>query len=109
MKKYECNFCNYFSTRKYDYLRHLKTKKHRKNEIDYGLNNENNEENEKVTTNDHKVTTNDHKVTTNFLCLFCKKNFSSNPHLKRHQKLYCKNREIINFESNSLYSKSFGY
>jgi len=107
MKKYNCEVCKFFSTRKFDYFRHLKTKKHRKNEIDYGLDNEKNTEKEKVTTNDHKVTTNDHKMTTNdhkmttnYFCEQCNKKFSSNPHLKRHQKMYCKSKQIINFEQN---------
>ena len=30
-KTYECKYCNYFTTKKTDYFRHLKRKKHLKN------------------------------------------------------------------------------
>ena len=30
-KSYECKYCNYFTTNKTDYFRHLKRKKHLKN------------------------------------------------------------------------------
>ena len=31
MVKYECEICNYITFRKYDYTKHLKTKKHLSN------------------------------------------------------------------------------
>ena len=99
---FRCEICNFSTTLKTNYTRHLNTKKHIKNSGKMKTIKDSTQElfqnDHKMTTNDHKMTTNDHKMTTNnskkssnnFFCTFCSKSFSTKPHLRRHQLHYCK-------------------
>ena len=88
---YNCIICNFTTKIKTQYKTHLNTKKHKKKEEEKGLNIR------KMSTNEHKVSTNEHKMSTNSLkesrynCIYCNKDFKTNPNLKRHMKKYCKN------------------
>jgi hypothetical protein len=102
MPLYNCESCNYKSTLKGNYVRHNKSKKHRRN---IGEINELGEETAPMTTNDHKMTTNDHKMTTNdhnmstknhsYPCDFCELDFSTKPHKRRHELHFCKENVTI--------------
>ena len=96
MPLYSCKCCNFVTKKKYDFYRHLKTKKHRDRENmlkDDGLNIEQILDDYETLTNDHKMTTNDHQMTTNdhnnVKCKYCNKFFSTKPHVRRHQNYYC--------------------
>ena len=94
---FRCEICNFSTTLKTNYTRHLNTKKHIKNSEKMKTIKDSTQElfqnDHKMTTNDHKMTTNDHKMTTNnskkssnnFFCTFCSKSFTTKPHLRRHQ------------------------
>ena len=62
MVSFDCKKCNYSTKYKYDFNKHLKTKKHRVNEISIPKN-----ENIMIRTskNIHKTSTNIHKTSTN--------------------------------------------
>ena len=88
MVVFKCEFCNYTSKYKYNYNKHINTKKHRLRSTDknicsyvYGL----------VNTNEHKMNTNEHKMNTdNYVCQYCSNIFRSKASCRRHEKKYCK-------------------
>ena len=102
MPLYTCESCKYKSSLKGNYVRHNKSKKHRRN---IGEINEMGEETAPMTTNDHKMTTNDHTMTTNdhtmttenhsYSCDFCELDFSTKPHKRRHELHFCKENVTI--------------
>ena len=85
---YICNLCNFSTKIKTQYKTHQETKKHKKNEENYGLNIG------KKSTNEHKKSKSDHKKSTNddknYRCEYCSKVFKTKANMKRHQKSYCK-------------------
>jgi hypothetical protein len=97
MTPYVCCYCNYKSSNKSNYNKHLKTQKHFKNIKLCSVDCYNTLSSFKKTTNDHKKTTkttNDHKKTTNdFSCEYCNKYFSTKAHKRRHEIHYCKKKE----------------
>jgi len=86
MVLYECEWCNYASKIKCNWIRHLNSKKHfNNNEISLSS--------MVMTTNEHKMSTNEHKMSTNehtFKCDFCDLYFSTHPNKRRHELHYCK-------------------
>ena len=107
MPLYKCDYCNISTKILTHFNRHLKTKKHEKNSKKL---HEETENSIFLTTNDHKMvkkvyflTTNDHKMVktppVTPKCENCNKVFSTNGHLTRHNKLYCKkneNKDLLN-------------
>ena len=66
MPLYLCSLCNFKTFKKYDYKRHLKTRKHFNNEIveeSLGGNILDEKAKNKMTQNDPKMTQNDPKMT----------------------------------------------
>ncbi len=116
MPIYECDYCNYKTTIKTQYNRHLNTQKHinklkeidgkfikllekNTNEHKMSTNEHKMNTNEhKMSTNEHKMNTNEHKMSTNELsCRYCNKFFNTSPSRRRHELHYCKkNSEIEN-------------
>jgi len=112
MVLYICECCNFSSKLKGDYNRHLKTKKHLRqntnslipmvmstNEHKMSTNEHKMSTNEhKMSTNEHKMSTNEHKMSTNNLeysCDFCHLKFKSKPNKRRHELHYCKENNSI--------------
>tara|TARA_B100000768_G_C11256189_1_gene366505 strand:- start:657 stop:1589 length:933 start_codon:yes stop_codon:yes gene_type:complete len=113
MEQLKCIFCNYISKTKYNYIRHLKTKKHLKNvekskEILCGISiapkieHKMNTNEHKTSKIEHKMNTKEHKMNTNAhfapFCEYCGKIFKSLPSLNRHIKQYCKVKKEIDEE-----------
>ncbi len=118
MVLYKCNCCNYTTTRKYDFRRHLKTIKHINNYKNYvGKNDEENKKGLKRTQKDSKRTLDaskkDSKRTQkgliaenaekNFNCEFCNTAFKTRPIMLRHLRKYCKKKQ--NQFSNEIIEK----
>ena len=92
MVLYNCSFCQYSTSNKNNYTKHLNTKKHllivsqKKQQNDE--NEEKNEENEeKVASNNTNYILNEISCPQNDpqnICQFCSKKFSRNDNLKRH-------------------------
>tara|TARA_E500000178_G_C16989085_1_gene739874 strand:+ start:293 stop:1162 length:870 start_codon:yes stop_codon:yes gene_type:complete len=103
MTPYFCSHCNYKTSNKSNFNKHLNTQKHFKNlktcsKVSYDP--LSSFEMTKKTTNDHKMTkktTNDHKMTINhsklLSCIYCNKTFSTKAHKRRHEIHYCKKKE----------------
>ena len=122
MLMYECDYCNYKTSIKTQYNRHLNTKKHinKLKEIDGKLmkmmelstnehkmstNEHKMSTNEhKMSTNEHKMSTNEHKMSTNELfCRYCNKLLTTIPIKRRHELYYCKkNLERKEIENNKV-------
>lgn len=77
--EFNCNQCNYASHDKFNYDRHLKSKKHKEKEI----------ENTKISQIYHKDISNDSPL---FKCLFCQMTFTKSCNLARH-KNGCKTKQ----------------
>jgi len=106
MVLYKCIHCNFSTTLKANYNRHVNTKKHRVNagidENHFSSDGANDQNDHKKTTNDHKMTKNDqndHKMTKNkpknFECDYCNKLFSTNAHKRRHEHHFCKDNVTL--------------
>ena len=100
MTFYSCILCNFQTESKFNYKRHLKTKKHKNNENSRKENGIDNIIENAMNTNDHKMTTNEHKMNTNehtfFECQYCNMIFNTKASMRRHQNYYCKEIEEIN-------------
>ena len=100
MPFYSCDKCNFFTESKYNYKRHLNTKKHKNNEKNSKETLPKNVLKYTMSTNEHKMSTNEHKMSTNehtfFECQYCNMNFSSKAIMRRHQNYYCKEIEDSN-------------
>ena len=105
METLKCEICNYSAKTKYNYLRHLKTKKHifsTNSLLDNSLlkkcskqhEHKMNKNEQKCQKNEHKMNKNEHKMNKNEqnapFCEYCFKTYKSKPSLMRHLKLYCK-------------------
>ena len=105
MESLKCHFCNYTAKTKYNYIRHLKSKKHLLNtgelNLETLLENEMYENEHKMNKNEqkrkkseHKMNTNEHKMNKNeqntHFCEYCFKTYKSKPSLARHKKNYCR-------------------
>ena len=68
METLKCNFCNYTTKTKYNYLRHLKSKKHLINSgeihLESFLETEMFENEHKMNINEHKSKKSEHKMVT---------------------------------------------
>ena len=112
MPLYSCTLCDFHTFKKYDFSRHLKTKKHLKRiendktEGAGGLKKTKSSPKEKkrpkMTQNDPKMTQNDPKKTQNdpkkFECKYCFRKFSTKAHKRRHELHRCKNDKNIDYE-----------
>ena len=105
MESIKCNYCNYIPKTKYNYIRHLKSKKHLLNTGDIDLEafleseifenehkmNKNEQNGQK---NEHKMNKNEHKMNKNeqntHFCEYCFKTYKSRPSMVRHIKNFCK-------------------
>ena len=101
---FTCEICNYHSPLKFNYERHLNSKKHKKKvellnrnkvTISKPLEHEHkmNTNEHKMNTNEHKMNTNEHKQKSNFVCSYCGMTFNTKPSMRRHQLHYCKQNE----------------
>ena len=84
MENLKCNYCNYIPKTKYNYIRHLKSKKHLLNSGELDL--EAFLESE-MFENEHKMNKNEQN--THF-CEYCFKTYKSRPSMVRHIKNFCK-------------------
>ena len=106
MENLKCHCCNYIPKTKYNYFRHLKSKKHLINsgEIDLEsyLESEMFENEHKMNTNEHKMNTNEHNA---HFCEYCFKTFKSKPSLVRHVKKFCKAKRNTTLKRNKTKKK----
>jgi hypothetical protein len=105
MVEYECKICDYKTSILTHYNKHLKTKKHNKNQEKYGVKPVDQVKIEQKTDKkrtfgekngqktDSKRTFSSKKVIN--VCKYCEKEFSSRQTLLRHEKKYCKNKEDL--------------
>lgn len=85
---YCCKYCNYSTNIKCNYLKHLKTKKHDRNEKKYLAVYQ---KNVKIVSKSEK----EYKIyLPKFTCEYCEKSFTRKDNLKRHLKGRCK--KILN-------------
>ena len=84
MVLFTCNLCNFNSTKKSNYLQHMKTKKHRLNEINTLENNKNN------SNNIQKHPENIQKHPEKYLCEYFEKAFTNFSNKRRHELHRCK-------------------
>jgi len=100
MPLYSCKICIFETKNKYDYSRHLKTKKHQERQNIRKENGNNNVIENVMNTDEHKMNTNEHKMNTNehtfFECQYCNMIFNTKAIMRRHQNYYCKEIEEIN-------------
>jgi len=101
MVLYKCIHCNFSTTLKANYNRHVNTKKHRANtgiDENYSSSDGANEQNEhKKSTNEHKMSTNEHnehkmstKKSLEYSCDYCNKLFATKANKRRHELHFCK-------------------
>ena len=91
MVLFTCNYCNYQTTFNSNFKKHLKTKKHRKNE-ESTLQNENTEGNniQKHPKNIQKHPQNIQKHPEKFICEYCEDSFTNFSNKRRHELHRCK-------------------
>ena len=111
MPIYKCDNCNYSTTIKTHYNKHLKTKKHINklkeidNKIIEKLSNPHNPS--QMTHNPSQMTHNPSQIMKYsddfiFMCEYCNKSFNRKDNLKRHLDKGCKEKNIINDENAKL-------
>ena len=108
MTLYSCNYCNFTTKSKFNYNRHLNTKKHKtiiKSTKEIGGENAIKKKEQKMNTNEHKnehkrtqMNTNEHKKKhkkehNKFKCKFCNTTFNTKPSMRRHENYYCTHLE----------------
>ena len=113
MVLYDCKTCNYSTKYKYDFNKHLKTKKHRVNE-ECTMNNpkeleewtqkdpEKTQKDPEKTQKDPEKTQKDQQKSEKYNCDYCSYNFSSYAHKRRHELHRCKENTNV---SNSIITK----
>jgi len=99
MVLFTCDFCNYTTSSNSNFNKHLKTKKHRVNEVS---SKKILKELEEWTQKDPKKTQKDPENTETYYCDYCSDNFSSYAHKRRHELHRCKKNGNI---SSSLLKK----
>ena len=106
MPLYSCLLCDFTTKLKANYVRHLNTIKHLRNENNREeIGGENIEylDEHKMSTNEHKMSTNEHKMSTNeHRCNYCDKLCSSKAIMRRHELHYCKSHNNYGLEIKKL-------
>ena len=103
MVSFDCKKCNYSTKYKYDFNKHLKTKKHRVNEISIPKNENTNDKNiQKHPQNIHKHPQNIHKHPDIYTCEYCEETFTNFSNKRRHELHRCKENTNV---SNSIITK----
>ena len=90
MPLYSCDLCKVYTDLKSNHIRHLKTKKHERNEQKTALMNT---KEHKKNTKEHKKNTKEHKKNTvekKYKCQYCDEIFNTFPSKRRHELHYCK-------------------
>ena len=101
MPLYLCNLCNISTNILSHHKRHLKTKKHLKNQNNYDNNLEMSINIAKMSKNEQKYTKNEHKMSKNeqimsknskkkYNCEYCGNLFTTHANMMRHINHYCK-------------------
>ena len=103
MVQYECKVCDYKTTYRSHYTRHLGTKKHKRNQET-----EEKQEMFEVSQKYHKgitkVSQKYHKSITkvsDLECRYCQRTFNHKNNLYRHQKHYCREKPVQNITNNT--------
>ena len=98
MVYYKCEACIFCSKLKGDYNRHLKTRKHKSNDVESLIPMVKSTNEHKMSTNEHKMSTNEHNMSTenhSYSCDFCELDFSTKPNKRRHELHFCKENVTI--------------
>ena len=120
MTRFSCKYCSYYSDRKYDYDKHIKTKKHieksNKRAITDFTNVNNNTDNilssitcninatQDATQDATQYATQDQTQNNimNHICNFCNKSFNKHQSYYRHKKYFCKKAKELNNANNTF-------
>ena len=96
MTIYTCDICIFSTHRFSDYNRHLKTKKHRLNEIPIQQNENTNDKNiQKHPQNIQKHPQNIHKKLKMYPCNYCEETFTNFSNKRRHELHRCKDNNNV--------------
>lgn len=106
MTEFICEYCNYSTKIKANYIRHEKSKKHRNKLLELGIEPKEqgvmNTNEHKKNTNEHEMNTNEHSIgtqmntdehkmnTKSYKCSFCDSYFNTRASMRRHEKHYCR-------------------
>lgn len=109
MPKFSCNKCGFFTNRKADFERHLKTKKHLGNTKVTQINEPSNT-NQEFSNTEVTQTNKTEKLIDNdtgmIICEKCNKQFKHHNSYYRHRKKYCKGSDLFTKETNAIIIKT---